>query len=205
MPLPKPYQHQPSTIASYDYADIFAGAGVIENYGGLAGTSYILSDNKFYSGEIYTASGGLASTSFVEALDIDFDVYLNRSLTLGGRVVVNAPIHISVAGGGTNEVYIIAKVREWDGTTETEIASGTGNTFTTTASAYHMLAAPVNIPANTIIKRGNYLRLTIGVWAKKGTGSTYVVKLGHDPMNSTDAVYTGTSILTFQVPVKIDL
>jgi hypothetical protein len=211
MPVPNVYRGiGEGSIASYNFTDIAAGTGMINFYGGKASTSYVLSNFTFFSQPIYEPVVNTTG-DFTELFDIDFDVLINKGLTTKGLAIVNVPIRVWSATGAVSS-YFIAKIRKWDGVSvETEIANGTSGTWTISpASNYpqNQLTAMINVP-QTQFKKGDYLRLTIGVWGKATATST--LTFGHDPKGRFDAVwwsgedYATEPILNFQLPVRIDL
>jgi hypothetical protein len=210
MPFPQISNLKESAISSYNEVDIAAGTGLTNFYAGDVASGSILSNQAFYADTVvagfYSATPG---GSYAKVLDLDFDVLINKPLTIGGKVVINVPIYnTNVGGGGGQYLYVIAKVRKWNGTTETEIASNQSRTSISGAggaSVYDMFAIDLDIP-ETEYKWGEYLRLTTEAWALCTVAST--VSIAADPMNRTtgwDATGAVPSRLVFQVPRRIDL
>lgn len=202
--------------AVYDYYDIAAGTGIINFYAGSAPQKYtagiatsaaIISNNKFYSAPIFEKRA-LADTGggdAVKVFDLDFDVVMNKPLTLKGTCIINVPIRLY--GTGTTSGSIVAYWRKWDGTTETNIASGASYISTAIAATYFMKSVYMNVPT-TLIKKGETLRLTIEGWAQTTPSRTEGFWIAHDPMGQVDAEWTSTtvpSILTAQLPIKINI
>jgi len=212
----------PGTIASYDFEDIATNTGIVKFYAGNTSGGAILSNNEFWSLASYTSNTfntpNIISGTLI--IDKDFDVLFNRQSVIRGKTNINVPFGVNMQHGGSQyRSYIIAKVRKWDGTTETEIASGQSPIFagqgidTITA----MFCIEVDIPS-TIIKAGEYLRLTIEQYAG-GPGATAnahgIYFFAHDPKgrdvtfwSDTDYGWAGdgvSTILTFPVPFRIDL
>jgi len=215
--LSEKYRKSGEINATYDYYDVAAGTGIINFYAGAAPTKYsagialassaIISNNKFYSQPIFEKKA-LADTgagAAQKAFDIDFDVLVNKPLTLKGTCIVNVPIRLY--GTGTTSGSIVAKWRKWDGVTETDIASGTSFIYTATTATYFMTSEYINVPT-TLIKRGEYLRLTIEGWYQTTPSRTEGFWIAHDPMGQVNAEWTSTtipSILTAQLPIKINI
>ena len=208
--LPKTFQNQPDAIASYDYVDIASGTGIVNFYAGNAASGSFLANYKWYSDTICSLPG--TPTNPISAvLDLDFDVLINKPFDIRGLSLVSVPLH-TIGGEGVNTVYVKAKIRKWDGTTETEIASNTSRTLTVAISAniYQNLTIDINVPI-THFKPGEYLRLTIEVWALGAAPGSETI--GHDPMaRLSGSAYWNTtgmtdipSSLIFYVPRIIDI
>ena len=133
-----------------------------------------------------------------------------------GDAIVDVPCSFYNLGSATTEyLYIIAKIRKWDGTIETDIAEGSSPVWTASTQAnlhnYNMRTAKVIVPA-THFKRGEYLRLTVEAWAKGTVANNDRVVIGHDPANRSGmdgelynrAWVSGATILKLQLPLRID-
>lgn len=202
-------------IASYNWADSLRDVGYITFYpcgfGDSSATEYSLIPNVVYAGVIGTKSN-VSQASFTKKLDLDFDVLVNYPITLRGDLIANIPTEMNTLSGsaGGGEWYVIAKLRKWDGTTETEIASNTSDTTTQSLSNYKMFGIKVPV-TKTNYAIGEYIRVTIEVWAKVGDGSKNIW-LGHDPqgrstIDNSDSsnVFSGnTSAASIQIPFKIE-
>ena len=196
-------------IVSYDFINFSSGTGTINLYAGNSIDKKLLSNVTYYSNSILT-SGTEAGTTLTKKIDIDFDVFINKPLTIEGITIVNIPSRYTFLNGvyaGSGK--IVARLRQWDGSTETEIANneatGSGNNVIT----YKMLSIDLTIP-KTHYKIGDTLRLTIEGWIKTNTSgsSGCSVAVAHDPMNRTTGWDTSgvvPSKLTFQMPVRIDV
>jgi len=195
------------SLTNYSYADIATGTGYQTYYAGAcyhtaAAIVYALSDIIFYSNPI--ASSNAAS------LDIDFDFLVNRPLNISGNAIINIPISINYSNpdpSGTWTITPTAKIRKWDGTTETDIASQEGYTHTgvyyDAGTSYGYATIKLVVPL-THFKRGDYIRLTILVTGTAPTKQS--VSLAHDPMARTtgwDTSGTNPSKLSIQLPFKI--
>lgn len=211
--IPTNFQAISNVLPTYNYIDIAAGTGIINFYAGKTVDLNLLSNSTFYSDVVLTTSTVL-NAGYQKVIDLDFDVLLNRPLNLAGSVVLNVPISVYTnTSPNTLSAYIIAKVRKWDGVTETDICENQSSTFSqlnpgTSPGTFRMLAIDLTIPL-THFKIGEYLRLTIEGWAKDtaASGNSYL-NLGHDPMNRTvtwDTTGAVPSRLTFQVPTRLDL
>jgi hypothetical protein len=198
-------------ISSYSYTDIISGTGIVVLYAGKTTASYRLSNNTWYSDGVFVSYVSGESAVFAKVIDLDFDVYVNRPMQIGGYSITNLGLkNYSTGGGGTpTECYAVVKVRKWTGSVETDLVTSADSTHLTASGAgttYKELAIDATIPS-TVFKRGEYIRLTVEVWAKSDeVGSK--VGLAYDPMNRTtdwDATGVVPSTLKFQLPVKIDI
>lgn len=209
-----------AAIASYSFTDIAEGTGVVVFLGSDTdddGTvTYSLSQNAVYSANVTTEGNG---TSGVEKLiDVDFDVTFNLPKRIKGKIIANIPIISGHESTGNKEgtAYAILKVRHWDGTTETEIASNTKSKVTSGLASSDTQQDVLNVEVDapqTHFKKGETLRLTVEIWAATQAGSGLQVGLMHDPKNRKPLDYSGgndtgdfiISILSFNVPFVLDL
>jgi len=215
MSLNKPFQHAPSAIASYNYTDISSGTGITDFYAGQAAlsgssVSYILSNVAFYSNSVATANYTGTDGTYTEKFDIDFDVVINRPFRIGGIVMANIPMkcqHEAGSAGASADFYVIVKLRKWDGTTETEIASNTTKNVNTSVgvTTYDISAVYLNIP-ETNFKKGETLRLSTIGYASRTQDGNYNVQMAYDPKNRAigwDASGSPSSLIV-QIPQKLD-
>ena len=215
--LNKKYQSAPSAIASYDYVDIAAGTGITNFYAGDTVDLKLLSNQQFYSDNMFLSGSTGGEGSAVKVIDADFDVQINRPLTIGGKVVINVPLRVNPIEGGASPSYAIIKLRKWDGAAETEIASNQSSTYSPAVGdtwSYKMLAVDLTIP-DTIFKVGEYIRLTVEGWGSSPATNCFI-NIAHDPMNRTTNgaispaandwdTTKSPSTLIFQVPQRLDL
>lgn len=198
-----------NVIASYNYTDVASGTGIIELYAAatLSGSGvYCLSDYKFYSEPICTIG-----TTEGKCIDKDFDVLINRPLTIKGTGIVNVPFSVYTSSEDSTG-YVQARLRKWDGATETEIAASiSGSTLFvvdgSVGTLYRMSTLSFTIPQTTF-KKGEYLRLTIEGYVYHPDPGTFNIRVAHDPMGRItgwDATAAVPSTLIFQCPVRIDL
>lgn len=224
MPLQKKFITQPTAIASYDSTDIAEGTGTIIFYGAqgeLTGGAFnFLTRTVVPSRDQVTESAELGATDAM-VLDLDFDLSpFNLPKTVKGTANISVPFALN----GQSTIcrgYVKAKLRHWDGTTETEIASATSDTVTK-ASGLHRawFLLKITVP-RTHFKKGETLRLTIEVWGDDDAGAGWHhLYIGHDPKGrlgwkdstanaavifpGTD-VYNVTPVLQAQIPFELDL
>lgn len=204
----QPYTTASPVLANYSYTDIASGTGYIV-YNAFAtetsaavdyhlGTSTVLSNPKFT--EKHWAANGLQ-------LDLDFDLTeFQITQTLEGTALVSFALNIHDIGLGAVSTYAIAKVRKWDGSTETEIASVTSNTFSATAptNTNETFLVPITIP-QTVFAVGETLRLTIEVYGTGDGDSQFAI--AHDPADRAITEFPSAEFTTlkFHAPSKLDL
>ena len=213
--IPVNFQAISNVLPNYNYIDIAAGTGIINFYAGKTVDLNLLSNHEFYSNSMSTtASLPKEIGNIAKVIDLDFDVVLNRPLNFAGIVVLNVPIvhYSATVSPSTSYAYVVAKVRKWNGVTETDICENQSSTISASSTdmpVYNMLAIDLNIPL-THFKIGETLRLTIEFWGyySAGSASTSVSGFGHDPMNRVtgwDTTGAVPSKLVFQVPTRLNL
>ena len=181
-------------IASFDWADIQEGTGMVDYYAfdceDSASVKYLLAHELYYSKDIEKSQTPPSSEAdYIKALDIDFDLAdFNLPKIIGGKGIIKGSFFI------TNDVspwksygYLVFKIRKYSGTTETEIANVQTVTIELTGVDSCLIkpfVCRVVIP-NTYYKPGDILRLTVEAWKKTdGTGgNTGIIGFGLDPMN----------------------
>lgn len=209
----------PGNFVNYSYLDIATGTGYVDYYAGTASGAEILSNLPFYSDEI---ESNALITNLVNTIRVSksFDLLFNVPQNVRGDAIVEVPIaywHLQSPAYSANS-YIVAVIKRWDGTTETDIAEGSSGKWEGSGGgighwSYRMRTAKITIPY-THFKAGEYLRLTVHVhgWAGvSGEGANQVI-MGHSPNNQSNVdgeIYSqvfasGASILKLQLPLKID-
>lgn len=192
-------------VSSYTWTEIGSGTGYITYYPGTIAGNYILSNNPFYPDQqVYKVTEQVSDTA---NFDKDYDVLINRPLTVQGKMIVTMPFLKSNVG---TQGHIYVYLRKWDGANETEVVSAEGTSFTSLpASTPTNLGAIITVPT-TRFKKGEYLRVTIQIHVTGGVagGNLY---MGVDPMNMDDPTAGEDALNTFmtqtivQIPVRIEL
>lgn len=212
-PLP-----QPQAIASFNFSDIDEGTGVIILFGYTSETSvgadeHLTTQSSIFSKEIETSVTTSVDSTFVKHIDLDFDLSpFNFPKTIEGTAFFQAGLGLQRTTG-TLSGFIIVKVRKWDGSTETEIASVQSDTLDTGGSdRKRIMTVTFSIP-RTHFKKGETLRITVEGWSKVvGGAATMTIAIGHDPRNrdgtvlvpSTDDPDTITQMIA-HIPFRIEL
>ncbi len=194
-------------LVSFDSTDFADGTGIV-NFNGASTKqdttiTYILTRDAIYSNDISTVSGGVGTANAIR-LDLDFDL---TSFSIPKDVLGTAVITATLKGIKNStfmSYYYVAKIRKWDGSTETEIASAQSETNTSNSSTDYDTMT-VRIPVTTLahFAQGDVLRVTMEVWAGTTSGSG-TVTLFHDPINRTEAT-AETTQLKINIPFRIDV
>ena len=165
-------------LVNFDEVDTRSGTGFVEYFLGIGEANStsggLLVDNAFYSEEVNTVVVSAPGTAFVQLIDKDFDILFNKPQTLRGTAVVNIPVGIQEQDADVYREYIHARIRKWDGTTETPIADASGAIMTSTGGAaaytYKVHAINITVP-QTNFKKGETLRLTVEQYGEADTGA----------------------------------
>ena len=222
--LNEKYSSQGGALANYNYVDIAAGTGIINFYIGKTVDKQVMSNFSFYSdtvsSPVYTTS---VTTAAALVADLDFDVLINRPLSIEGTGIISLACKLTHGGaaGGSYQPYIIAKLRKWDGTTETEICENQGRTLYTASNSdvgwgnglvYDISTIDLTVPL-TIFAPGETIRLTIEIWGYCNVTQPGTFRLGWDPLNrakSTDGTWdtsakSSPSTSKAQIPTRVDI
>ena len=217
--LPEVYRKSAEITASYEFVDIASGTGYIKFYPGKLVGGYAISNILYYpEGASYATATTTINTTWTKVLDLDCDATINKSMTLDGKAIVNVPFGIGSASSNP-QGYIIVRLRRYNATEgEVEIATATSTTLTNGGGAggqWHYASTGLDMAvAQTTIKVGDILRLTIEGWLYRGAVNTCSIHIGVDPMNQdgweiatypdVHGIYPPTTSI-FQCPIRIDL
>lgn len=182
-----------NVVVSYNWEDVANGDGYVRLYASASTqtstTTYFLI-NQTIDSDLISTGGEVTSSSSTKILDMDFDLsQFNAPRKIIGSAIVSATLGkgTTASGSNTGEAFFIAKIRKWNGTTESEIANSQSRTIilpaTTSATGEpksERLTTKVTIP-ETSFKIGETLRLTMEVWAKKTDTNNFTISLAHDP------------------------
>lgn len=204
--VPPNFQAISNVLANYDFVDIVSGTGIINLYAGKTVDVKLLSNYTFYSEPFVTRSAGNATAAYVKNIDEDFDVVVNRTLVLKGKIVVNVPMAIDSSVNHYGYVKVI--LRKYSGGSETDIVSNDSSaTAATGVEVYVMKAIDLDIPL-TVFKIGDILRITVEGYDKSTGAGTAYISIAYDPMNRTtgwDSTAAVPSKLIFQCPVRLNI
>tara|TARA_R100000789_G_scaffold39083_1_gene41184 strand:+ start:2121 stop:2762 length:642 start_codon:yes stop_codon:yes gene_type:complete len=212
MPLANPdlteFTTASQAVVSYDWFDLSAQTGFRDLYLGKTVDADVISNIAWYSNEIDTMTS-VDVTDFTQKTDYDFDITFAAATTLKGAAILNISHAITVSGSTENNSYIIAKVRHWDGTTETELVANQSDTLTSSSDGQYSQANAIDLEIpETVFAVGETLRVTIEQWVKRASGGNQQAWLGHDPKNrgvsATLDWGTTPTMAVLQTPFKID-
>ncbi len=219
MPPTSIYGERRELLTNVDWTDVAGATGFIlyDGWGARisTGNDYFLIDttNRTHlfgdddSGTILNTGGsGSTSSTSNKLLDLDFDLSeFQLPRTIKGIATVKIGINFTVGGAVNFEYFAIIKIRKWDGSSETEIASVQSVTFTTTTNVTDAITLPLTIPL-THFKKGEQIRLTVSLWGKNDDNSTsYNMVLGHNPLNTVIGVIPAdNSRLVAAIPFRMD-
>lgn len=220
MAFSEPYKHQPSAIVSFNFTDVASGTGVVKFYGySVYSTSetYQLGTAQIFSNTIeHAAVSKIGGVTFTKGIDIDFDLTaFNSPSILRGTALVNFTYRLNTTDpvSADARAYPVVNISKWDGTTETILVSGQGETITLAAAQTNYKIANVDllIP-KTQFKKGETLRVTVEIWYRTKTGENANITFGFDPQNrdgtliipSTDDPASTTKMEAY-IPFDIDI
>ncbi len=213
-----------NAITGLDWVDFVAATGYVVFDGINAidsgGDNYMLIDAQAAKGAFGNdnrAGSGTKSTPFVtvtqgggagptKSMDLDFD---STEFQLPRTIEGDAFIGLTLGGddaSSTGGAFIIAKLRKWNGSTETNIASVQSETLTLLTNKETSHALKIVVP-RTHFKQGEQIRLTIEFWS---TDSVWTA-LFHIPDNTAHSGATdtapgtaGNTRLAVAIPFKLD-
>jgi hypothetical protein len=205
MPLPIVYRTGSSILANYNFAELASGQGYLTLYGGQADPSQdVLTNITFHS---LPGWDDLNNTSSFPTLQktYNFDMLLNRPLEIIGKALVNIPFYHNHSGASSPRWQFTVSLVDWDGATETLLATADSQIFTQTGSGGNLTAAVVmDITSIQRVEKDNYLRLKVECYAGANSGTVHF-QVGHDPSGDLGSSALANSVLVAFVPVRIDI
>ena len=222
MTIPPIYRNdRERAIASFSFIEFASGTGVIRFQGfntiDDTTTSFRLSENsvRSHTAETSIGQGAISDTSFTMRGDVDFDLTtFKKSQKVSGTANLSVSFGLRDITPNTPDadMYIIAKVRKFDGSSETDLGSAQSQTINeSSGEAQKTGRASLSIAlTDTNFAIGDILRLTIEGWHKHNSGANSVnLFLAHSPNNLDGTVITVADVDTTQlyvdIPFKIDL
>lgn len=194
MVLKEPFTTASPVVASVSFTELITQSGVLSLNGysleSSTGITYGLAANNVHSDVVETkAPLVLTGTSFAKIMDLDFDTNAaGVAITMDGTATCNLSAGYKIAASQIVDLYIIAKLRTWDGTTETEVASAQTKTFQENGVSIFQstnFTVPITVP-NTVVPVGTSIRLTLELWAKgNGGGVNIDYYIAHSPFNES--------------------
>ena len=185
-------------IQSFSYTDIAEGTGIVQfnlcNTQELTTVTPFLTTSTMRGNEIVLNQTWTALyAAATKVVDLDFDVHFNISQKIKGTAYLEFIWGLYISNTYNGTAYTVAKLRKYDGSTETEIASATSETISIAGGGQEVQKSTMKIPVTTQvnINRGEILRLTIEQWVTKnnalGSGDVFI---GTDPTNQDTTFHT---------------
>lgn len=209
--LPASFEQRPrQAIATFNFTDIADATGTVIFFGAksVADTTenFILTQDSLFSDDTaaVTGSSGTAAGVWEKEHDIDFDLSsFNLPTSIRGSARVNVTMQVIVRAGATGRSYFIAKLRKWDGSSETEIANTQSSTFEdvpggSDSTSWKTVLMNITVP-RTHFNKGETLRLTIEHWARNSEILFYA-----DPKGRAVAG-ADTTVLEAHIPFELEI
>jgi len=151
---------------------------------GFTTNPYILFPEQFDSNTISTSAPlyrpRTQDGTFFKRQDIDFDLKVGVTMVLEGKAIIEFTTQDN-EGESSASYYNIIKLKKDDGTTETLIATGQGETYNMSGSANERRQSIIlDITTKTKIVKGDIIRLSIETWVESD-GDLTTLQLFHDP------------------------
>lgn len=150
-----------------------------------------------------TTTATCSSTSMTKLMDLDYDSSaLELPKNIKGNTIVNLKWSIKNNSGSSATSFdakAIVKLRKWDGSSETEIASGESKVYSGNLTTSQTTTVETTIAFDTPLahfKKGEDIRLTIEIWGDKTGGETMTFTF--------NPVATGTTRLMCALPHRLD-
>ena len=195
----------------YDFYDIASATGYVVfdgmNANDSGGNNYILIDSGVSTKMVGLGSATINSvrvtTSSTTSLDIDFDSSIFQiPRTIKGDAYVRVSIADSTGAGAPGSMSVTARIRKWDGSSETEIASAVSPAVNLGAAEETSYTLRMTIASPVTIKKGEQLRLTISTDSE--IGGAY--DLAHSPEDEAISNFSaGNTRLSVAIPFRIEV
>jgi len=194
-------------LTSYSYEEILSGVGYVRFFLGKASGSYYTNIIAFNSSPESTDgswSGGGSTTVH----DIDFDMVLNSNMNIVGDWLCSVPLtYLESNSNASRTVTVTCYLRQWDGSTETELGSGVTDSASMDHDTARIFTTIETISAVTIPK-GDTLRISVKVEVSGGAGDVGNLDIFHEPRGAvTEAEITASnmvsSIASTWIPTRI--
>lgn len=211
---------------TYDWLDLASGSGYVQydcyssldnssikrllvesrDASDLRSVTYYITDGGVRKGVSLSSSSGTPGAPAAKVLDIDWDTTVFQlPRTIKGKAYFNwNMIAILNTTGGT--WYFVLRLRKWDGSTETEIASVQTSSETWVSDSILPYNAIMEIP-QTNFKKGDQLRFTLELWYAQDAGGATEVYIAGDPSDSetyTGRLTAGNTRIILAIPYKIE-
>jgi hypothetical protein len=211
MPTPIVHRKNPRFVKTYDYVETATGVGYLRVYlSDFGDGTYSFSTTPTDShNKLQTHQGGDQAQASKE-LDLDFDIKTAESFIIEGTAKTQCTYRqVGTTNKQTTQYHVI-KIRKYDGTTETDIATITTSSLVTNNSNGHDLYRRDQSQAaatTTFVAATDTLRITVEVWMRgdPNDGTQGTATIYYDPTNRTP-VDTDNKSTTYEVfiPIKTE-
>ena len=186
MPLRSRYQKAPSDRINFSFLDYATGTTTAQIYPCMADNAgtydHFLLATAIDSDPAYLEATGNTGSD-TKVTDEDYDFLVANTVTLQGKAIVSFTHWAYAFNNATCHAKI--RIRHWDGTTETEVASQDSPDITAVGGTnQERIAISITLPKTTY-KKGDYIRMTVELWIDSDAATTY--RFYNDP-NSNDTV-----------------
>ena len=213
------FPRQPETLINFDFNDIATATGfILYDFAPMVNdstTTYHLLPStlieNFYPSHAIDEANNFGvpdyylsqTTAALKEIDFDTDVF-KIPRTVRGTFFARIPWRFSGGGGSTTTTQVILTLYKWDGTNETQFAQGKSPDLTLSTNREYTFTITGDI-TETIIKKGDQIRLTLGLNVSAISGSSLVNRVSFHPRDIAhlgfDAGNTRSMIL---IPFKIE-
>ena len=187
-------------IISYNWEDFVEDNGVILYYGLTSSNSSdgFLSSSAIVSGntEVVRVAGSAGSATE------DYDKLLSIPLVVKGTLFAIVKWGYGGSLPATNDSTLTVILKDYDGSSETIIASGS-LTYSDSTSGTFLSNVSMPVP-KTKIPSGHYLRMSVSVSTNGNNSGDDWGGFASDPLNAATAHFSSDTQLKFYIPLDLD-
>jgi hypothetical protein len=195
MVMKQPFTTATPFVVSYDRTDAETGVGYVD-YNGFSTRDNTTIDHHLirgtpWSDTVETTAAQSSAGSSTKDLDVDFD-YSPQTIaqTIKGEAIIQFSSGIT-APSTTSKYFIRIRIRKFDGSTETEIATSRNQEVTHGGANWQTQSNTLAITVpETILSVGDVLRVTVEGWIQDGSTSCEMA-ISHSPKNLSTGNITG--------------
>jgi len=212
MVMEQPFTTASPILANYNWQDIEGGTGYITFYCGNTNnetdeTKYTLSTHQTlshvqgmgaYNRHDLPPDNGVISTA-------NYDIKMNKNMTINGDVLIDNHIKmLENNSNGSSTGYVTFSLIDYDGTTETVLATADTEHQNLTDESYEQKSTLSFNIDNKVIVRGHYLRLKVELSIYNGENGYMYVWLAASPLGLEYAGMTDNTELKVNIPFDIE-
>lgn len=180
------FQQRFQYLVNYDWQDIVSDQGYATYYLANAQDSSAATVNMItavkadsYTQKSTASAGNANSGTYSKEFDEDFDLLVNRPVRINGKVIVVLTLHTAYDYDAF-DAYWRVRLRKWDGSTETEIASAKTENLTNLADIDIRRTFIMDV-SDSSFKKDEYIRITVEGWVANSANSGSLIGVWHDP------------------------